>query len=96
MPGSKPASKVPHHTARFGESVISGITIDPKDALKALQDIHCIGATAPRNIGEDNGGRIFTAPATVTAGQRPEIARFGFTSPRVKHRGVCLVHKKLS
>ena len=82
------------HTAGFGQGIISGIAVDLQDAIEARQDVHCMAATAPRRIGEDNRWGILAIPAAIIPGQRPKIARLGFARPGVENWGAGLIHEQ--
>ena len=86
------------HCRAAGRRMVHPPSGDLQDALKAPQNVHRTGATAPRclaseckhspgrvRIGKNNCGGIVATPATVIAGQRPKRARFGFTRARVRH-----------
>jgi hypothetical protein len=49
---------------------------------------------APGSIEIDNARRVRAAPTAVIPGQSPEIAGFGFATPRVENRCRGLVHKE--
>ena len=95
------------HAPRFGQRVIPGISIHLQDAVKAPQNVHRMGSTAPRclagecrhspkrgRIGEDDCRGIRAIPAAIIPGQRPEIAGLGLAGSRLQHGRSGLVHEQ--
>ena len=68
----------------FGQPVIA---LDLQDTVEACKEGFGIRARPTGCIEVNHTGRIFTAPCAVIVGQCPEIASFGFTAPRIQHRG---------
>src|SRR5690625_4507427 len=53
---------------RPGKAAITAVAIDLQDAVKALEDLLPVDATAPRGVVEHHTGRIGPAPWAVIAG----------------------------
>lgn len=81
--------------ADTGHPVVSGVTVDLQDAVEAGEEGFRMLPAAATGIMEHNAGRVLTAPSSIIAGKRPEIAGFCFASPRVQHRRCGFIHEEL-
>src|SRR5690606_20861324 len=77
------------------QPVVARITIDLKNAAKALQDPFCMKATSARGIGEGNTGWCGAIPGAIITGQSPEVSGLGLSGPRIEHRCAGFVHEQL-
>ena len=80
----------------FGQPVIAWITVDLQDAVKAGEEGFGIFTRPTRGIEVDHTGWVLAAPWPVIACKSPEISCFGFTAPRIQHRGRGFVHEQLA
>ena len=63
---------------------MSGAAVHLQDAVEARQDVHRMAAPAPRRTGEDDRRGIIAVPATIIAGQFPNVAGPGSNRPGIQ------------
>ena len=81
---------------RARQPVITGVAVELQDTVEAQKDLFRVGAGAAGLVGEDDTGRVFSAPSAIIAGQGPEVAGLGSAASGGEDRSRGLIHEQLS
>jgi hypothetical protein len=83
------------NTIRRDQSIISGISIDLKNACEPIQYPLGMCSAATGCVGEGDAGRCTAIPRSIITGQGPEVSGLGLAGAGIKDWRTGLVHEQL-